>query len=113
MIHLMSTSMILNDDEHKKGWTDAPYQLSLKDRVWIELQKLNPLNWYWVYEVATGIQNLFRYVKIVYRDRDYDYEYLYVLLRFKLTNIRNHLNDHRSFVGVEEEVERLDQVISA
>lgn len=105
--------MILNNDEHKKGWTDIRSKISFKDRLWIKLQKLNPLNRYWVHEVVIGLRNLIKYAGVVYRDRDYDYEYLYTLLKFKLSNIRNYLDHHQTFVGVEDEIGRLDQVIAA
>lgn len=38
------------------------------------------------YDIPYGIQNLFKWFSIVWKDRDWDYAYIFIVLKFKIHN---------------------------
>jgi len=55
-------------------------------------------------DIAQGFKNLYKWFPIVWKDRDWDDYFIFESLKFKLKNTANYLEDHKRFVGWEDEV---------
>ena len=49
--------------------------------------------------ISTGICNLIKYFKIIWKDRDYDHTYIFNILRFKLEKQAKYINDKNRFIS--------------
>ena len=52
-------------------------------------------------------KNLLRWLPIIWKDEDWDHTYIYNILKFKLQNQADYLEERNHFVGVEREVEKM------
>ena len=59
------------------------------------------------YNILYGIQNLWKWRKIIWQDRDWDYVYIYEMLYFKLKNMEKHIKEYGRFIGSERVVHEL------
>ena len=109
----MSLIMILNNDDDKQGWTEYTPNDTLADRFSRLLHKCNPLNWEWVDKLCFGLRNIWWWMPTIYRDRDYDSCYLFEIMRVKIMHMSNHHKKYMTFVGVEDEIDRMDKVVEA
>ena len=50
-------------------------------------------------DVKTGIKNLWKFRKIVYRDRWWDYSFMLDMIEFKLKDMEKHWGKDTSYVG--------------
>jgi hypothetical protein len=65
--------------------------------------------WTWMgklwFSIKRGIPALWRWKKVAWNDVDWDHSSIYNVLRFKIENIANYIEEHDRFVGAKEEVE--------
>lgn len=54
-----------------------------------------------------GVKNIFKWFKIVWKDRDYDDTFIFEVLKFKIENTANYTERRKWFVGWELEVSRM------
>jgi hypothetical protein len=55
-------------------------------------------------DIAQGFRNLWKWFPIIWKDRDWDDHYIFEVLKFKVLNTANHIEEHDRFVGCETEV---------
>jgi hypothetical protein len=66
---------------------------------------------YFFRQLFTGVKNLWRWFPIIWNDRDWDDAFIFYVLKFKLKNTAEHLEDKQYFVGYEHEVSRIRMCI--
>jgi len=69
---------------------------------------------YSIKSVYNGIKNFWKWKKIIWNDRWYDYSFLDEIIRFKLTNMKNHWRKDTHYVGDWDErllLERLVEIL--
>jgi hypothetical protein len=66
--------------------------------------KLNNIYSYIRYNIPTGVANLIKWLPVVWKDRDWDFTSVYDILRFKIENMSNYIDNRKTFVGYENEV---------
>lgn len=54
--------------------------------------------------IIYGTENLFRYSKLVWKDRDWDYYYFYLMLQFKINSMLEHHKKYNPFEDKEKTV---------
>lgn len=111
---------ILITEEQKQGWKEwtNKHPRSAKEKLIDfvdDCTKYFTLQ-YWSYKWHTFayiVKNVFRWSPIIISDREWDQSYLLIILRAKIKHMHTHHDKARSFVGAEQEIERMQQVIEA
>ena len=62
---------------------------------------------YWPHNIKYGLQNLWDYFPLIWRDRDYDWEYLAKLMEFKINRIADHIGKYGHHVCAAEDVKEM------
>ena len=62
---------------------------------------------YFFKQLAHRIKNLWRWLPVIWKDYDFDDHFIFEILKFKLKNTAEHLEDRQYFVGYEHEVSRI------
>ena len=55
-----------------------------------------------------GITNLWKWRKVIYKDRDYDHWFIYEILKTKLTHQAEHLSTYGHHESSQRDVERIE-----
>lgn len=56
---------------------------------------------------VTGVKNLIKWFKIIWKDRDYDDHFIFEVLKFKIQKTADYMEKRKHFVGWEVEVQRM------
>ena len=109
--------MILNTDDQKKDW-HMPKEPARLDRLKAKIDRLKtafmPETWInYYYNCYHIVKNLIRWSPVIFRDRDWDHSYLLIILRTKVAYMLQFHMKRQSFEGVEQEIERMSEVVSA
>lgn len=56
------------------------------------------------YDIKKGIENIIKWLPIIWKDRDWDWAYLAEIMEFKLRNMADHNEKYSYHVGAEKEV---------
>jgi len=62
--------------------------------------------------IKYGIQNLWNWFWVIWKDRDWDYTYYWEINKKKITQMRNYHAENLRFEGVERIVEQMDLALS-
>jgi len=54
-----------------------------------------------------GVKNLWRWFPVIWKDKDYDDHFIFEILKFKIKNTAEYIEDSSFFVGYEHEVSRM------
>lgn len=54
-----------------------------------------------------GLKNLWRWFPVIWKDKDYDDHFIFEILKFKIKNTAEYIEDSAFFVGYEHEVSRM------
>lgn len=66
---------------------------------------------YFFYDLRYGIENIFKYLPIIWKDRDWDYIYLLDLLYFKLKKMQKCISKYSCTVDADKDVENIQKTI--
>ena len=71
-------------------------------------------NWWWHstgFHLHTltwkGLKNVIKWLPIVWKDRDWDHVYITDVLKFKIKNTADYIEEHKRYEGWERDVERM------
>lgn len=111
---------ILTTEERRQGWKEwinnRPRTTKEKLIDFVDdCAKLFKLK-FWLYnwyKFVYIVKNIFRWTPIIVKDCEWDHSYLLIILRAKIKHMHEFHDKARSFVGVEQEIERMQQVIEA
>lgn len=53
---------------------------------------------------VSGIKNLWKWFPIIFKDRDWDHYYIYEVLKFKINNTADYIENNNRHIGCREEV---------
>jgi len=96
----MQAKQLNTDDESGSTWTKWDTKKHrFMQKIWWHRRYSD-----WYYNVKYGIRNLFKWFKVVWRDRDYDHSYILTALQFKIKNTRILTENNQRHVGYEEDV---------
>jgi hypothetical protein len=62
---------------------------------------------YFFLDLGRRIKNLWRWLPIIWNDRDWDDSFIFEILKFKLKNTADYIEQREWFVGYEHEVSRM------
>lgn len=77
-------------------------------RTWSFNNRFSSVRWRWpYYDIKYGISNLFKYFKIVWRDRDWDYIHFIELIDFKLAYMEKQFREHGNHTRAEFDADNI------
>lgn len=59
-------------------------------QIWEKIKQFH----YVYYDIKYGLQNLWAYKRIIWKDRDWDFYYLHLLMRFKLDRMQKQMDEN-------------------
>lgn len=62
---------------------------------------------YFFLDLGRRIKNLWRWLPIIWNDKDYDDHFIFKILKFKIKNTADYIEQRQWFVGYEHEVARM------
>lgn len=87
--------------KYKNFWEDKKYSII---RFFKEIQ-------YFFIDLYYGIQNIFTYFSIIWKDRDWDYIFMLDLLSFKLKKMQRCIKKYSCAVDSDKDVENIQKVL--
>ena len=66
---------------------------------------------YFPHRFTSGIKNLWKWFPIIWKDRDYDFDFIFEILKFKLNNIANRLEETNRFVDSAKQASKIKTCI--
>ena len=64
------------------------------------------------YDIVNGIQAVWRWIPIIWKDRDWDYSYAEIILMHKTRMIKEYIDSRKFYIGYERDVQRMQLVES-
>jgi hypothetical protein len=64
-----------------------------------------------VRNIYRNTKRIVEWIPVIWRDRDFDRGYLYTMLKYKLTRMADHFEEHKNFTGWEKIVEHIRECV--
>jgi hypothetical protein len=59
------------------------------------------------YRFKTGVENLWKWFPVIWKDRDYDHDFIFEILKFKLNNMANRFEQTNRFVDSTKQASKI------